>query len=548
MKILIIGGYGAFGGRLARLLANQINLHIFIGGRTLLKAEQLCAELSGNAATFTPVKVDKNNLSPTLSRYAPDIVVDASGPFNLKSENPYAVVKACLKAEVHYLDLADGADFVMGIEQFDMKAKEKNINVISGLSTCPALTGAVLSDAMKTMQVESVEVGVAPSPFASMGLSVVKGIFDYAGENLVLYKNGRKTSQSALTSGRRKTIAPPGALPLRNRLFAFVDGPDLQIFPEAHPSISNSWMGAGTRPELLLRLLMALSKTKALLKFPKLSWLSKPGHAFLNKMAGGEHRGGLFLKVSNKEETREWHILAEGDDGPFIPSMACAAIISRWKSSQPKPGARAAHQELDLNDFRPFFGNRNILYGWRSFSKTDYVFEKVLSNEFNNLREQVRVLHAPDGPTVWKGQTQAEGPSNILGKLAGLIAGVNVKTGETETTVTITPKPNGEVWERNFGGRTFKSRLTPGKGKNEYLMMEHFGPLKFALALVHKDQRLYFIPRRWFFLGIPMPQFLLPKGDTYETVTDSKFEFHVDLQVPIIGRVAKYQGWLEKSE
>ena len=124
---------------------------------------------------------------------------------------------------------------------------------------------------------------------------------------------------------------------------------------------------------------------------------------------------------------------------------------------------------------------------------------------------------------------------------------MNVKTGETDTIVTITPTPKGEVWERNFGGRKFKSRLTPGKGKNEYLMMEQFGALKFALAIAHKDGRLYFIPRRWFFLGIPMPQFLLPKGNTYETVRDGKFEFSVDLQVPILGRVAKYRGWLEKE-
>ena len=547
MKILIIGGYGAFGGRLAKLLADQENLHILIGGRTLLKAEQLCAELSGKGAVFTPVKIDKTNLAPALSRFGPDIVVDASGPFNLKPDDPYVVVKACLKAGVHYLDLADGADFVMGIKQFDKEAREKNIHVISGLSTCPALTGAALQDAMRDMRVESVEIGVAPSPFARMGLSVVKSIFDYAGEHLVLHMDGQKTTRRALNSGRRKTIAPPGAMPLRNRLFAFVDGPDLQVFPNAFPSIANSWMGAGTRPEFLLRLLMMISKVKAVLKLPRLSFLAKPGHIFLNKMAGGEHRGGLFLKVSNTDETREWHILAEGDDGPYIPSMACAALITKWISSPPDAGARSAESTLSLKDFESFFEARDIKYGWRTPPKSPYAFEKILCNEFNNLNNQVRVLHSPNGQTIWKGRTQAEGPSNVLGKLAGLVAGVNVKTGETNTTVTITPTPKGEVWERNFGGRTFKSRLTPGKGKNEYLMMEHFGPLKFALALAHKNDRLYFIPRRWFFLGIPMPQFLLPKGDTYETVADGKFEFHVDLQVPIIGRVAKYQGWLKKE-
>ena len=62
MKILIIGGYGAFGGRLAELLADRQDLSIFIGGRTLRKAERFCEDLSGRTAQFTPIKLDKSDL------------------------------------------------------------------------------------------------------------------------------------------------------------------------------------------------------------------------------------------------------------------------------------------------------------------------------------------------------------------------------------------------------------------------------------------------------------------------------------------------------
>lgn len=79
------------------------------------------------------------------------------------------------------------------------------------------------------------------------------------------------------------------------------------------------------------------------------------------------------------------------------------------------------------------------------------------------------------------------------------------------------------------------------------MMMEKFGPLTFALALVVRGDRLYFIPRKWFLLRLRMPNFLLPKSNTFETVKDGRFEFHVDLRVPFIGRIAKYNGWLEKT-
>ena len=40
---------------------------------------------------------------------------------------------------------------------------------------------------------------------------------------------------------------------------------------------------------------------------------------------------------------RSWHLLAEGDDGPLIPSMAAAAIIRHCLAGRlPAAGARAA--------------------------------------------------------------------------------------------------------------------------------------------------------------------------------------------------------------
>ncbi len=549
MRILIIGGYGAFGGRLARLLAHNSKLTLFIGGRNYAKAEAFCAQLSGSAAGFIPIKLDKFDLGPVLNRYKPDIVVDASGPFNLKRDNSYAVIKACLKAGVHYLDLADGAEFVMRVPQFNQAAKRKNLTIISGLSTCPALTGAVLKEAQKDMQVQSIEIGVAPSPFARMGLSVVQGIFDYAGSNITRYENGVSKPVKALTNTRRQTIAPPGAMPLRNRLFAFVDAPDLQVFAENNPSIKDSWVGAGTKPEYLLRCLVAFSKFRALLRLPKFSFLAKPAHGLLNGLSHGEHRGGLYVKLRGPKMQKSWHIIAEGEDGPFIPSMACAALITKWAAGDtPATGARIADKEVELDNFKTFFATRDIRYGWRIANKQSYhEFEHILCSTFNNLPKTVRALHSPTKPQVWCGQAEVQGPSNLLGKLAGLIAGIRVKSGNLPVTVTITPGKNGELWERNFDGQKFKSRLKAGTGKNQHLMMETFGALSFAMALTIKGDRLYFTPRRWFFLGIPMPQFLLPGGETYETEQDGKFIFHVTLNVPIIGRIASYKGWLTQQ-
>jgi len=52
MKLLIIGGYGTFGGRLAQLLANESRLTLLIAGRSLHKAQQFCRSYNFNASVI----------------------------------------------------------------------------------------------------------------------------------------------------------------------------------------------------------------------------------------------------------------------------------------------------------------------------------------------------------------------------------------------------------------------------------------------------------------------------------------------------------------
>ncbi len=54
------------------------------------------------------------------------------------------------------------------------------------------------------------------------------------------------------------------------------------------------------------------------------------------------------------------------------------------------------------------------------------------------------------------------------------------------------------------------------------------------------------IPRRWSCLGVPLPGFLLPRGQTFETEAEGKFCFDVEITVPILGIIVAYIGTLEE--
>ncbi|HEY0336559.1 MAG TPA: saccharopine dehydrogenase NADP-binding domain-containing protein, partial [Burkholderiales bacterium] len=73
--VLLIGGYGVFGGRLTRLLVQQKDLRVIVAGRSLDQAQRFCAIHGGEAAAF-----DRDGeVERQIRALAPDIVVDAAG-------------------------------------------------------------------------------------------------------------------------------------------------------------------------------------------------------------------------------------------------------------------------------------------------------------------------------------------------------------------------------------------------------------------------------------------------------------------------------------
>ncbi|MES2034213.1 MAG: saccharopine dehydrogenase NADP-binding domain-containing protein, partial [Pseudomonadota bacterium] len=175
MRVLIVGGYGTFGGRLARLLADEARLTLLIAGRSEEKARSFIDGVESKAALM-PWRFDRDgDLSAQLAAAKPDLVVDASGPFQAYGERPYRVPQACISAAIPYLDLADGADFVAGIGALDAAAKAKGVFALSGVSTCPALSSAAVRHVTKGWRgVYAITGGIAPTPWAGLGLSVVE--------------------------------------------------------------------------------------------------------------------------------------------------------------------------------------------------------------------------------------------------------------------------------------------------------------------------------------------------------------------------------------
>ena len=200
MRVLIAGGYGVFGGRIAQLLADEPRLTLLIAGRSPAKALAFCRGMAGSTAKLEPAVFDREgDLAASFEALKPDVIVDATGPFQNYSGDPYRLVRAAVERGLPYLDLADGAAFVAGIVQFDAAAKARGIAVLSGVSSFPVLTAAVVRHlSADGLKVESVTGGIAPSPYAGVGENVICAIATYAGKPVMLLRDGQRASGTGL--------------------------------------------------------------------------------------------------------------------------------------------------------------------------------------------------------------------------------------------------------------------------------------------------------------------------------------------------------------
>ena len=101
--------------------------------------------------------------------------------------------------------------------------------------------------------------------------------------------------------------------------------------------------------------------------------------------------------------------------------------------------------------------------------------------------------------------------------------------------------PDRMIWNRRFGALTFVScfRLRHGR------LIESVGPFHLQLRLEVRDHRLHYVLERATLLGIPVPRSLAPDLEAWESEREGRYEFAVEVRLPLIGRLVRYEGLLE---
>lgn len=321
-KVLILGGYGNFGKHIATALTKKA-IPVIIAGRSRDKAEALVNTLQLAECAIFDIAIE---LAAQLQQWKPSVVVNTCGPFQ---NSNYDVAKICIQQGVHYIDLADGRDFVTGITMLDADAKQHNVAVISGASTVPGLSSAVIEHYKSEFsEIESLRFGVSPGQKAERGLATTRGIMTYVGRPLKPFAGDSRPSYGWQDIYRQNYPE------LGFRWMANCDIPDLDLLP-ARYNIRSIGFSAGLELGFMHLGLWLLSWAVRLglpLNLPKHAnallqvsdWFNGLGSA-----DGGMHMILRGKNIHGKPHERRWFVIAKQADGPQIPTIPAIVLAEK---------------------------------------------------------------------------------------------------------------------------------------------------------------------------------------------------------------------------
>jgi NAD(P)-dependent dehydrogenase (short-subunit alcohol dehydrogenase family) len=352
MRVVVIGGLGNFGARICTRLAQEPGIEVIATSRRPTSQ----AGFADTAALDT----GGPSFAKDLKALGPDLVIHFAGPFQGQD---YRVALASMGCHAHYIDIADGRDFVTGfVGAVGSTAEAVGRFAITGASTLPALSSAVVDDLKQSLaQLSAIDIVIAPAQHAPRGAATVAGVLGYAGQPFSWWREGKWRSVYGWQELQRAQLS------FGSRWAAACDVPDLALLPARYPGVQTVSFRAALEVSLQHYALWLLAQCRRMgLGLPMARWgahFDRVG-TWLNWL--GSDTGGMRVRLrgfdnAGQEKCLTWELLAEDNHGPEIPCMAAVILANRHHRGDAFPsGAQVCMGILKLSDFEPEFARWGI--------------------------------------------------------------------------------------------------------------------------------------------------------------------------------------------
>ena len=330
-RIVIIGATGHFGGRICRRILGEPDTELVITSREFDKVQSLSTELGQLDASAEVSAAALDQTSPSfaadLAELQPNIVIHTAGPYQGQG---YNVAEACIACGSHYVDLADGREFVERFTALHEEASRKNVLLVSGASTLPGVSSAVVDHVRSDLEsIHSIETSIAPAHQTPRGAGTVGAVLSYCGAPFEVFENGEWLTRYGWQNLKLQRYPEFG-----RRLSAACDVPDLGLFPNYVEGVQTVTFHA------------ALEASWEQITLWKMAWATRLGivsnwERLVPTFQGwsdrliklGSTTGGMQMRISGvgkggSSKAIAWNLVAHQNHGPEIPCVP-ALILAR---------------------------------------------------------------------------------------------------------------------------------------------------------------------------------------------------------------------------
>jgi len=349
-KVLVLGAYGFFGRRICAALAKNRRIQLILAGRNLEKATATALLLGLTAEHARVVDANNPHLAEQLRKMGIDTLIHTAGPFQRQD---YAVARAAIAAHCHYLDLADGRAFVTGIASLDAAARAADVSVVSGVSSLPALSSAVVDRYLPEFsRLDAIRIGITSGAVVP-GVATLRAILGYCGKPVRVLQDGRWVE----AFGWLDTQIHEFPKPVGTRRLSCCDVPDLDLLPRRYPTAKTVSFHAGFVSDAGHKLVEALARwvrdgrLQSALPFARpLSVVGRWTESLFSSS------GAMFVTLEGLAEdgsphSLTWNLLAHDNHGPNIPCAAAIALANKMAAGVAIPaGATPCMGLLSLDE------------------------------------------------------------------------------------------------------------------------------------------------------------------------------------------------------
>lgn len=326
LRVAVLGATGVFGSRIATRLAHDARFELLLAGRRMEPLETLRATIGDARVRCHALDTTRVDFPSALAALRPQLVIHAAGPFQGQD---YRVAEACIAAGSDYIDLADGRDFVCGFSRLDERAKQAGRLLVSGASSVPALSSAVVDALSPRFGVlDGIEHAINPGNRTPRGDATVASILGYCGRPIRLWRDGRWGTAHGWMDSQRQWF------PFGHRRVGVCEVPDLELFPARYPQVRSVVFRAGLELPLLqwatwgMAVLVRLGLIRDLARHaPALRRMSEWFLRF------GSDVGGMAVELRGTGPQGQplhlrWWLDAADGDGPQVP-VTPAIVLAR---------------------------------------------------------------------------------------------------------------------------------------------------------------------------------------------------------------------------